>query len=97
MGIAAILFAQTVDPVRVVLVLLSLWVVSKLYDKGQRLVPSFVAMALSAVLATFALAAMQAPRPMDEWAAMTVTGFVACCLLWAVTAAATGAYQRLRA
>lgn len=89
-----ILLAQVADPIRVVLVLFLIWLVTKLYDKGQRVVPTIVALAGAAVLLSMLLASMRSVQLPEELLLVhTLSGFCANLILWAFFAGLRMVYR----
>lgn len=90
----AILVAQLSDPVRIVAVIAVLWAISKLYRGESKIVPTVVGLIVVAVVLSVVLASMQAAAlPAATWMMMTVTGFVANCIIWGICAGLLKAYR----
>lgn len=78
-GTIAILIAMTLDPLRIVLVALAMWLVSKLYDKGERAMPLAFAMVGCSAILTIALMSMRITG--GNWIVSFFFGLIACYLI----------------
>lgn len=90
----AILLAMILDPLRIVLVALAMWSVSKLYDRGEREMPLALAMVGCSAILTIALMSMRVAG--GNWIVSFFFGLIACYLIAAVIHGIVIGLQRLR-
>lgn len=92
-----VLLAQILDPLRIVLVIVALFIIAKLFHETERFWPTVATMVLVAIISSSVLAATQTvSRPGQEWAIVTGIGFVSNCILWAIFSLAPRIYRLVR-
>ena len=91
MGPLPILLAQISDPIRIALVIFTIWFLSTLFDRGKsRLTATCIGLAIVAIgLGLF----LHAHSGDNWWAVSAVFGFVANCLIWAICYGALRFYR----
>lgn len=93
-GPIAILVAMTLDPLRIVLVALAMWLVSKLYDKGERAMPLAIALVVCSAIMTIAIMATRYVP--GDWIVPFFFGLIACYLIAAIIHGLVTGAKRLR-
>jgi len=94
----AVLIAMMLDPVRIALVIIAMWAVSKLYDKGERAMPIAVAMLACSVIMAFAIGSMRVSAyAAEDWLGRVFIGLIACYLIAAAIYGIVVGFKRIRA